>query len=82
MKPFIPIEKQSKKVRREYHKRQRRTWGAISPVTRRPPDPRAYQRKRIHNGEADEPTLVDFLSSRFTMVYILSALVHSIFIAF
>jgi len=72
MKAFVPIEKQSKKARREYHKKQRRTWGAISPVTRKSPDPQVYKtkksndedffarKKRIHNGEADEPTLVDF----------------------
>lgn len=43
---YVPIEKQSKKAQRELHKAQRGSWGAISPVTRKPPNPKAYDRKK------------------------------------
>ena len=67
MKAFIPIEKQSKKARRACHAKQRRTWGAISPVTRRPPEPKAYKRKKIHIVEADERHNVDFFCKVFNL---------------
>ena len=41
---FVPIEKQSKKAQREYHSRQRNTWGSLNPVTRKPMNSRAYNR--------------------------------------
>lgn len=41
---FVPLEKMTKKKKREYYKRQRRDWGEISPVTRCPDDPKAYNR--------------------------------------
>lgn len=63
MKPFVPIEKQSKKVRRELYSKQRGTWGAINPVTRKSPDPKAYKRKKVHRGDADEQSDVDFFHS-------------------
>ena len=46
MERYIPVEKLSKKKRRELAARQRRGWGGISPVTRKPPNPRAYNRKK------------------------------------
>lgn len=59
-KQFVPLEKSSKKAQREFFKKQRGTWGAISPVTRKSPEPKAYKRKRIHKGDADEHPVVDF----------------------
>lgn len=58
---YVPIEKISKKARRELYKKQRGTWGAINPVTRKSPDPKAYKRKKIHSKDADEHDAVDFL---------------------
>ena len=46
MNKFIPLEKMSKKAQREYHKRQRKGWGAISPVTRCPENPKVYNRAK------------------------------------
>ena len=61
MKPFIPFEKLSKKAQRELFRKQRGTWGAISPVTRRSPDPKAYRRRKTPKGEeTGEPSDVDF----------------------
>lgn len=60
MKVFTPFEKQSKKAQREQFKKQRGTWGAINPVTRKSPDPKVYKRRKIHKGDAEEPSDVDF----------------------
>ena len=46
MKKYIPLEKMSKKMQREYHKKQRKDWGGISPVTRCPDNPKAYNRAK------------------------------------
>ena len=46
MKKFVPFEKMSKKAQREYHKRQRKDWGGMSPVTRCPDNPKAYNRAK------------------------------------
>ncbi|MDR1320462.1 MAG: hypothetical protein LBK56_03410 [Gracilibacteraceae bacterium] len=46
MEKFIPYEKLSKKQQRERDREQRLTWGALRPVTRKPPDPQAYRRQR------------------------------------
>jgi len=51
-KPFIPLKKQSKQKQKEYHASKRGIWGDINPVTRKPPNPKAYDRKKI--GKSDE----------------------------
>ena len=45
MEKFIPYEKLSKKQRRARDAERRECW-AISPVTRRPPNPKAYNRRK------------------------------------
>ncbi len=55
---FIPYEKLSKKKKREADRQKRGTWGALSPVTRREENPKAYKRKRTRlsdDGEACSP---------------------------
>lgn len=42
---MIPYKKLSKRERRARDAERRVTWG-MSPVTRRPPNPRAYNRKK------------------------------------
>ena len=46
MNKFIPYEKLSKKKKRELDAAKRTTWGALNPVTRRTPNPRAYDRQK------------------------------------
>lgn len=46
MNNYVPIEKMSKKARLELMKARRGTWGALNPVTRRPEDPKKYNRKK------------------------------------
>jgi hypothetical protein len=43
---FIPLSKLSKKKQRAYHISKRGSWGEVNPVTRKPPNPKAYIRKR------------------------------------
>lgn len=50
MNNIIPREKLSKKQRRTLDLQQRATWGGINPVTRKPPNPKAYRRKKIQKG--------------------------------
>ncbi|MBR0113308.1 MAG: hypothetical protein IJM02_06135 [Clostridia bacterium] len=47
MEKFIPYKKLSKKKKKEVD-RQKRTQWAINPVTRKPANPKAYNRKKTH----------------------------------
>ncbi|MBQ7542104.1 MAG: hypothetical protein IJT44_07425 [Clostridia bacterium] len=53
MNKFIPYEKLSKKKKRELDRRKRAEW-KINPVTRRPKNPKAYDRRKAHLW--DEPS--------------------------
>lgn len=53
---FIPLEKQSKRKQREYHASRRGGWGGINPVTRKPPNPKAYNRKKSGRRYEQEPS--------------------------
>ena len=57
MKVFIPYEKLSKKKQREIDKQKRGTWGALSPVTRKPENKKAYNRKKARRWIDDDPEL-------------------------
>lgn len=46
MKKFIPYEKLSKKAKRALDAKRRGSWGALSPVTRRTENPKAYDRQK------------------------------------
>ena len=46
MEKFIPYEKLSKKEKRKMDLAKRQTWGAFDPVTRKPQNSKAYNRKR------------------------------------
>ena len=49
MDKFTPYEKLSKKNKRELNAKRRQTW-SISPVTRKPANPKAYNRQKTRNG--------------------------------
>ena len=53
MEKFIPYEKLSKKKKRELDAGKRTVW-AISPVTRRSENPKAYNRKKAQK-RMDDP---------------------------
>lgn len=46
MKKYVSLDKRSKKEQREYHSRQRSTWGELNPVTRSVPSAKEYNRKK------------------------------------
>lgn len=59
MTKFVPREKLSKKARRELNLKQRILW-QINPITRRPPNPRVYDRNKIRR-EAGRHSFPDFV---------------------
>ena len=61
MEKFIPYEKLSKKKRRELDARQRGSWNGFSPVTRRPENPKAYNRKKARKRSDDFPDRAFFV---------------------
>ncbi|MCL2031443.1 MAG: hypothetical protein FWG93_07840 [Oscillospiraceae bacterium] len=50
---YIPLEKRSKREQREFYAARRGSWGEINPVTKKPPNPKAYNRKK--SGQRHEP---------------------------
>ena len=49
MEKYIPYEKLSKKEQKKQNAARRNTWGAVSPVTRKPDSSRAYNRRKAQN---------------------------------
>ncbi len=58
MEKYIPYEKLSKKEKRKLDNAKRNTWGAMSPVTRKPENSRAYNRKRTQSWKKEFPNSV------------------------
>ena len=59
MEKFIPYEKLSKKKKRELDADKRTVW-AISPVTRKPENPKAYNRKKAQKRMDDPGSVLSF----------------------
>lgn len=53
MEKFIPYEKLSKKEQRRYNAQRRGSWQGLSPVTRRPETPKAYNRRKAQSWKKD-----------------------------
>lgn len=55
MERYIPYEKLSKKEKRKIDSCRRKTWGDLNPVTRKPANSKAYNRKKNQywKGELD-----------------------------
>ena len=62
MDKFIPYEKLSKKKKRELNAARRGTW-SLSPVTRRPENPKAYNRKTARKWKDDSNSVPCFFRS-------------------
>ena len=60
MEKFIPYAKLSKKKKRELDKRARGTWGGLNPVTRKPVNSKAYDRKKMRRWDHEDPNAVSF----------------------
>ena len=63
MKTHIPYEKLSKKEKRRLDAAKRSTWGSLSPVTRKPQNSRAYNRKKAQSWKKEIPTSVPYFSA-------------------
>ena len=64
MTKFTPYEKLSKKEKRKINQSKRQTWGDLNPVTRKPENSRAYNRKKSQAWKRElPPTVCDFLLS-------------------
>ncbi len=59
MEKFIPYEKLSKKKQRELNRKRRKTWNGINPVTRKPANPKAYNRQKTRK-RIEYPDTVSF----------------------
>ena len=55
MEKFIPYEKLSKKEKRKMNLVKRQTWGSMSPVTRKPENSKAYNRRKAQDWKKDCP---------------------------
>ena len=55
MERVIPYEKLSKKKQRELNAQKRGSWGGLNPVTRKPENPRAYNRRKARKWSDDAP---------------------------
>lgn len=53
MERFIPYDKLSKKAQRAVNNARRRSWGELDPTTRKPPNPRAYNRQKAQRRDPD-----------------------------
>ena len=55
MEKFIPYEKLSKKEKRKIDLAKRQTWGELNPVTRKPENSKAYNRRKSQNWKRELP---------------------------
>ena len=46
MQKYITLDKISKKARKDFYSSLRGTWGDFSPVTRKPKNPKVYDRAK------------------------------------
>ncbi len=61
MTKYVPYEKLSKKKQRAMNSKRRETW-SISPVTRKPANPKAYNRKKAQDWKSDSSSVPFFFS--------------------
>ena len=58
MEKIIPYEKLSKKEKRKLDLAKRQTWGDLNPVTRKPENSKAYNRRKAQNWKKELPNSV------------------------
>ena len=61
MEKSIPYVKLSKKEKRKLDLAKRQTWGELIPVTRKPTNSKAYNRKRTQNWKKELPNSASFI---------------------
>ena len=68
MEKYTPYENRSKKKRRELDTRRRGSWNGFSPVTRRPENPKAYNRQKARKRSDDFPDRAFFFQKNFNIL--------------
>lgn len=63
MEKYIPYEKLSKKEKKKRDAAQRGTWGELNPVTRKPKNSRAYDRRKAQNWRREDHGRTDSVPS-------------------
>ena len=58
MEKFVPYDKLSKKKKKELDKARRGSWYGINPVTRKPENSRAYNRRKARTWSDDSTTVL------------------------
>ena len=72
MEKFVPYEKLSKKEKRKLDQARRQTWGQLNPVTRKPENSRAYNRKKSQAWKRDVPPCAcDFLLPTASLIVLI-----------
>ena len=61
MTKMIPYEKLSKKQQKALNKAKRGSWGSLNPLTRTPPNSKAYNRRRTQDWKKELPDPASFL---------------------
>ena len=56
MEKFVPYEKLSKKEKKTRDSARRNTWGELNPVTRKPENSRAYNRRKAQAWKKNIPS--------------------------
>ena len=64
MAKMIPYEKLSKKQQKALNKAKRGSWGSLNPLTRTPPNSKAYNRRRTQDWKKELPDPASFLFAR------------------
>ncbi len=57
MEKFVPFEKLSKKQKKAVNSSRRKGWGEMNPVTRRPENPKAYNRRKAQKWSDEHPSV-------------------------
>ena len=67
MEKLVPYDKLSKKKKKELDKARRGSWYGINPVTRKPENSRAYNRKKARTWSDDSTTVLFFFFFSFCL---------------
>ena len=68
MEKFIPYEKLSKKEKRKLDQAKRQTWGDLNPVTRKPENSKAYNRRKAQDWKKELSNPVFRFMNLFTQL--------------
>lgn len=69
MEKFIPFEKLSKKKQRELCRAKRGSWYGLNPMTRRPENSKAYNRRKAQKWSDDFHSEPFAISSGVILIY-------------